>query len=61
MGYLTSNVPATEKKLQQYLGPIIEERLRQDAELGRDWPGKPVSLLYFLYPVLSALTFSLTE
>ncbi|KAJ2930915.1 hypothetical protein H1R20_g6188, partial [Candolleomyces eurysporus] len=48
MGYLTSNVPATEKKLKQHLGPIIEERLRQDAELGRDRPDKPNDMITWL-------------
>ncbi|KAJ2919184.1 hypothetical protein MD484_g1225, partial [Candolleomyces efflorescens] len=48
MAYLTSNVPATEKKLKQYLGPIIEERLQQDAELGIDRSGKPNDMITWL-------------
>lgn len=41
---LISRIPPTLKKLKVMLGPMLEERLQKDSELGRDWEGKPVSV-----------------
>ena len=30
----------------RHLGPLINERLEQEARFGKDWPDKPVSCYY---------------
>ncbi|TEB39793.1 cytochrome P450 [Coprinellus micaceus] len=45
---LISRVPRTLKKMKILLGPMLEERLRLDTELGRDWEGKPNDLVSWL-------------
>ncbi|KAJ3513627.1 hypothetical protein NMY22_g14982 [Coprinellus aureogranulatus] len=45
---LISRIPPTLKKMKVMLGPMLEERLQKDSELGRDWGGKPNDLVSWL-------------
>lgn len=38
-------MPASTRRALRHLAPIIEYRLRQVDEYGRDWSDKPVSVL----------------
>ncbi|KAF7367736.1 hypothetical protein MSAN_00837500 [Mycena sanguinolenta] len=42
---LISNKNKSNAKAMEILGPLLEERLAKEAELGPDWPGRPVKLL----------------
>ncbi|KAF7367741.1 hypothetical protein MSAN_00838000 [Mycena sanguinolenta] len=44
-GPLISNKNKSNAKAVKILGPLIEERLAKEAELGPDWPGRPVKIL----------------
>ncbi|KAG5637312.1 hypothetical protein H0H81_005005 [Sphagnurus paluster] len=43
-GRLLTKVPSSIKRAMMHLEPTINERLRQEEEHGKDWPGKPASL-----------------
>ncbi|KAF7367761.1 hypothetical protein MSAN_00840100 [Mycena sanguinolenta] len=46
---LISSKNKSNTKAVEILGPLIEERLAKEAELGPDWPGRPVKLLDNVY------------
>ncbi|KAL0572022.1 hypothetical protein V5O48_009943 [Marasmius crinis-equi] len=45
---LVSNVPKQMRRGARLLRPIIEERLKKEAECGTDWEGKPADLISWL-------------
>ncbi|KAG5651807.1 hypothetical protein H0H81_007330 [Sphagnurus paluster] len=50
-GYLFTNVPSSQERAMAHLAPIIEERIRQQEQYGKDWPGKPNDYLSWLLDV----------
>ncbi|KAI5119872.1 hypothetical protein M0805_008543 [Coniferiporia weirii] len=48
VGKLFTSVPASTRRGVKHLGPIIEHRLRQCEQHGKDWPGKPNDMLSWL-------------
>jgi hypothetical protein len=40
-------VESMTRKVEKFLGPIITERLENDAKYGPNWEGRPVSLRTF--------------
>ncbi|KAG5651711.1 hypothetical protein H0H81_007716 [Sphagnurus paluster] len=47
-GRFFSNVPTTVKRAMRHLEPIILERLHQEEQYGKEWPGKPNDFLSWL-------------
>ncbi|KAF9265925.1 cytochrome P450 [Marasmius fiardii PR-910] len=45
---LVSNIPKQMRRGSRLLGPLIEERLKKEAEYGKDWEGKPTDLISWL-------------
>ncbi|KAJ7819252.1 cytochrome P450 [Mycena olivaceomarginata] len=45
LGPLISTKNKSNARALQFLGPLIEERLSKERELGSDWPGKPNDLI----------------
>ncbi|KAJ7362974.1 cytochrome P450 [Mycena albidolilacea] len=45
LGPLISTQNKSNARALQFLGPLIEEGLSKERELGRDWPGKPNDLV----------------
>ncbi|KAJ6567533.1 cytochrome P450 [Mycena sp. CBHHK59/15] len=48
---LLSTQKRSLRHAMRFLGPMIEERLAQERELGPDWPGKPNDLISWLLEV----------
>lgn len=38
-------IAGSMRKAEKQLGPIIRDRLEKENRHGKDWPGKPVSIL----------------
>ncbi|KAF7367742.1 hypothetical protein MSAN_00838100 [Mycena sanguinolenta] len=48
---LISNKNKSNAKAMEILGPLIEERLAKEAELGPDWPGRPNDFISWMLNV----------
>ena len=46
-GLFVSKVESMTRKVEKFLGPIITERLENDAKFGPNWDGRPVSISLF--------------
>lgn len=46
MGRLLSRVPRATRTLKDMLGATLEERIKKDDELGKNWEGRPVGPSY---------------
>ncbi|KAJ7333990.1 cytochrome P450 [Mycena albidolilacea] len=51
IGPLISHKELSWARALKILGPILEERLAKEAELGSDWPGKPNDLISWLLEI----------
>ncbi|TEB39794.1 cytochrome P450 [Coprinellus micaceus] len=45
VAWLISPVPRSMKKMMDIVGPLLEERLKEELELGHNWEGRPNDLL----------------
>lgn len=50
-GRLLTKVPSSIKRAMMHLEPTINERLRQEEEHGKDWPGKPNDSISWLLDI----------
>ncbi|TFK24507.1 cytochrome P450 [Coprinopsis marcescibilis] len=48
VGRMVSRVPTIIDRLRKMMGPIVEERLAQQAEFGKKWEGQPNDLISWL-------------
>ena len=56
-GRIFTDIHGTVERTKRLMGPLVEERLEQERLHGRDWPGKPVTILpLFIVAIFSALT-----
>ncbi|TFK22735.1 cytochrome P450 [Coprinopsis marcescibilis] len=48
VGSMVSKVPHTIKRLHNFLGAVVDERLKREAELGKRWEGRPNDMISWL-------------
>lgn len=53
IGHLLSPTPSSLKRCMALLQPIVNERLKNEELLGKNWPGKPNDMISWLIDVVS--------
>ncbi|KAK7065021.1 cytochrome P450 [Favolaschia claudopus] len=51
IGPIVSGTSRSFQAAMKFLGPILEERLKKEEELGPDWPGKPNDLISWMLEI----------
>lgn len=58
---MISNKEKSNARALKFLGPLLEERLTKERELGPDWDGKPVGEIYATITNMALALIPLSE
>ncbi|KIM70391.1 hypothetical protein SCLCIDRAFT_1207734 [Scleroderma citrinum Foug A] len=53
IGRLLTNTPSSLRRCMELLNPVVDERLRKEELMGKNWPGKPCDMISWLIDVSS--------